>query len=75
VTSISHILLSRNPGGWAGSTLGYKAGGYLAAKYLSGRIGYAFAGPIGGFLGGVSGYTLEYIIKYATCTSDNKDEI
>jgi hypothetical protein len=55
--------------------VGYRAGGYFAAKYLAARIGYNFAGPIGGFLGAVSGYTLQYIIKYATCTSDNKDEI
>ena len=71
-------MLSRNPAQWAGSILGYKAGGYFATKYLVASIANTLGGPIGGILGAVSGYTLEYIIYYATCSrlaSDNKDEL
>ena len=70
--------LCRDPTGWTGSILGFKAGGYFAGKYLAARIGHTLAGPLGGFLGGMTGYTLEYIIRYATCSrlaNDNKDEL
>jgi hypothetical protein len=74
------ILLSRNPVGWTGSILamGYKAGGYFTAKYLIATIGHTLAGPVGGLLGAASGYSLQYIIRYATCSrlaSDNRDEL
>ena len=58
---------------WSASILGYKAGGYLAAKYISAKLGGTIAGPVGFIAGGLTGYALEYIISYATCPS--KDEL
>ena len=61
---------------WAGSILGYQAGGFLARKVFAAKIGSIFGGPSGLLLGILAGYTIEYLISYATCSSaDNKDEL
>ena len=68
--------IHRNPIAWSASILAYKAGGYLATRYIAAQLGGTIGGPVGFVVGGLSGYALEYIISYATCPSkDNKTEL
>ena len=69
--------LYRNPVAWTASILGYKAGGYLAGRFIAAKIGLSLGGPAGFVFGGLTGYFLEKIISSATCSrfDNDRDEL